>query len=174
MTDAMCPAPSESAAPLPDPLLAEVSSCLETTRSVGDRELLAALDVILARLDAAVGTIHVYNPGTELLELRAHRGVPGPILEKVSRVPIGKGMAGLAAQRREPVQVCNLQSDSSGVARPEARQTGSLGSIAVPMLVEERLLGVLGLGKSCEHTFSAEELSLLRSLAELLGRRVRA
>jgi hypothetical protein len=47
-------------------------------------------------------------------------------LRAVQIVPIGKG-TGLAAERKEPISVCNLQTDSSGDARPGAKATGMEG-----------------------------------------------
>ena len=58
-----------------------------------------------------------------MLKLPAQRGIPEAIMDRVRVIPIGKGMAGLAAERREPVQVCNLQTDESGVAKPSAKMT---------------------------------------------------
>ncbi len=132
-------------------------------------ELLAALDSILAATGASVGTIHVLPQGSSVLEIRAHRGLPAAVLDRVARVPIGKGMAGLAAERREAVQVCNLQTDSSGVARPEARQTGSRGSIAVPIFKDGAVCGVLGVGRSDEHEFTETEKSVLARIAAALA-----
>jgi L-methionine (R)-S-oxide reductase len=134
--------------------------------------LLAAVDRILEALDCSVGTVHAFDPESQILEVRAFRGIPDAVLEKVRRVPIGKGMAGLAAERRAPVQVCNLQTDQSGVARPDARQTGSCGSIAVPMLAGGALRGVLGVGKSVPHEFTDDESALLLRIAESLGRHI--
>ena len=88
-----------------------------------DARLQAALREVISAFDCAVGTIHGLDAGTGMLTLRAHRGVPDAIMDKVRLIPIGKGMAGVAAARREPVQVCNLQTDDSGLAKPGAKVT---------------------------------------------------
>jgi len=152
----------------PTALLDEVKRRLEAG-SGSLESLLSALDAVLEGFAGSVGTIHALPEGSSVLELRAQRGIPPSILEKVSRVPVGKGMAGLAAERREPVQVCNLQTDSSGVARPAARETGMRGSIALPMLAGGAVLGVLGVGKGAEHEFGPEEIALLERLAALFA-----
>ena len=46
-------------------------------------------------------------------------------------IPFGKGMAGICAERREPVSMCNLQTDDSGVARPTAKETKVAGALEV-------------------------------------------
>ncbi len=128
------------------------------------------LEKVLAQFDCVVGTIHTINPESGLLHLHAQRGIPVTIMERVARIPIGKGMAGLAAERREPVQVCNLQVDDSGVAKPGARDTRMEGSIAVPMLVGDELRGVLGVAKPIAYEFSQEETEFLLKIATLIGK----
>ncbi|MGE3165158.1 MAG: GAF domain-containing protein [Planctomycetota bacterium] len=138
----------------------------ELARSGAPSEILAS---ILRAFEATVGTIHRFEPTTETLELAAAIGLPETVRKHVERVPVGKGMAGIAAQRRAPVQVCNLQTDDSGVVRPGARETAVAGSIALPMLVDGELRGTLGVGKSTPHEFDAEETRVLLAVATRLG-----
>lgn len=128
----------------------------------------AVLGELLRHFDCTVGTVHLLDPADGLLHLAAQRGLPPPVLQKVGVIPIGKGMAGLAAERRSPVQVCNLQTDTSGVARPDARLTKMEGSIAVPMLHGERLGGVLGVAKPVPYDFSDAEAALLLAVGSRL------
>ena len=137
-----------------------------------DETLDAVLGRLLERLDCVAGTIHRFSPASGLLELAAARGVPEAVRQRAARVPIGKGMGGIAAERRAPVQVCNLQTDTSGVARPAARETPVEGAIAVPMLVEGALHGVLGVAKATAYEFSEDEVDLLLRAGELIGRSI--
>jgi len=130
------------------------------------------LDVVLADFECAVGTIHRFDDALQHLELLAHRGIPEAVMPRVRSIPLGKGMAGLAAQRRECVSVCNLQTDESGAAKPGAKLTGMEGSIAVPMLVNGELRGVLGAAKPTAYEFSESEKKLLLHVASLIGQRL--
>ena len=129
----------------------------------------AALEKILAAFDCRVGTIHALQPDSGVLTLQAQRGLPAVLLPRVQEIPIGKGMVGLAAERREPVQVCNLQTDGSGVAKPAAREAQMEGSIAVPMLAGGVLCGTLGVAKPVAHEFSASETELLLKVGSMIG-----
>lgn len=132
-------------------------------------DLTAALRDALEEFDCVAGTIHLKEG--DALTLAAHVGMPEEVLERVERVPIGKGMAGLAAERVEPVQVCNLQTDDSGVAESGAKATGLEGTIAAPMLGPDgELEGVIGVGKAGEYEFSDEEAEALLDV----GRRIAA
>jgi len=130
------------------------------------------LSDILRAFDCSTGTIHVLDPERNLLVMRAHRGIPEMLLPKVSLIPIGKGMAGIAAERREPVQVCNLQTDESGVAKPSARETRVEGSLTVPILYRGDLYGTLGIAKPSEYEFTPEETTTLMEVGEAIGRKI--
>jgi signal transduction protein with GAF and PtsI domain len=82
----------------------------------------------------------------------------------------GKGIAGLCAAERRPISLCNLQTDTSGAARPGAKQTGVAGAISVPVFApSSELIGTLGVGKIEAHTYTDEELSVLAACAVQLG-----
>lgn len=131
--------------------------------------MLPLLQAILDELGCQTGTIHRTGPDGRL-ELVAQVGVPDFLLPRIASIPFGKGIAGCAAERGEPVQLCNLQTDSSGVARPEAKATGVNGSLAVPVLsADGRVLGVLGIGKPVPHEFTAEETARLEARARELA-----
>lgn len=88
----------------------------------------------------------------------------------IQSIPVGKGIAGAAAQRKEPVELCNLQTDSSGVAKAGARQTQVQGSLAVPVLDPSgRLCGTLGIGKLIPYEFSDEEKKRLIDTARTIA-----
>ena len=88
------------------------------------------------------------------------------IIPKIEEIPMGKGMAGIAAERMEPVEICNLQTDDSGVARPAAKETKVEGSIAVPMILNGVLCGTFGVAKPVPYDFTKEEISELLGIGE--------
>lgn len=127
----------------------------------------AVLHVALAHFACQTGTVHILRDG--VLRLAAHVGIPAPLLPVIETVPIGKGIAGLAAERCAPVTMCNLQTDTSGDARPAAKTTGMEGAIAVPMLVDGELCGVFGVAKAEAHDWTSEEKSELMEIAARLA-----
>ncbi len=128
-------------------------------------------DTIIA-FDCTTGTIHTLDQETQLLMLRAQQGIPEFLLPKMSQIPIGKGMAGIAAERRKAVEMCNLQTDESGVARPSAKDTKVEGSLAAPMLLDGELFGVIGIAKPVPYDFSEKEISELMKIGEEISRRL--
>lgn len=149
-----------------DDLIREIEGLLKS----GGREVLPqVLDLLLAHFDCVTGTVHLLDD-SGMLELLAQRGIPDSIIDKVSRIPVGKGMAGLAAERRKPVQVCNLQTDESGDVRPGAKDTKMAGSVAAPMFdAAGELVGTLGVAKPVAYDFSDEEMQLLESMGRTIA-----
>jgi signal transduction protein with GAF and PtsI domain len=133
------------------------------------RDPQSVLDESIRAFGCQAGTVHWLDAQDGMLKLAAHRNLPPPIVQIVATVPVGKGIAGLAAQNREPVSLCNLQTDTSGQARPAAKTTGMEGSIAVPMLVAGELRGVLGVAMAAAHDWTDAEKSLLLAIAAKLG-----
>ena len=133
----------------------------------------AVLAHVLKSFDCATGTLHRTDPSTGLLKLIAHRGIPPQVLPmllpKISDIPFGKGIAGCAAQRKEAVQLCNLQEDLGGVAKPDARKTNVQGALAVPVVAPDgKVVGVLGIGKMHPYDFAEGEIADLHACATLI------
>lgn len=130
------------------------------------------LRLAMEHFRADTGTIHLLESDGVLHLKAASAGIPEPVLQAVQLVPIGKGMAGLAVQRKEPVSVCNLQTDTSGNARPGAKATGMEGALVVPILSGDQAVGALGIANRTPRTFTQEETALLvdvgRAIAALL------
>lgn len=128
----------------------------------------AVLRAVIAHFDCATGTLHFLEEGTSLLKLKAQKGIPPFLIPKVEVIPIGKGMAGIAAERREAVEMCNLQTDDSGVARPAAKETKMEGSIAAPLLLDGTLYGTIGVAKPVPYDFTEAEKTELLQIGEAI------
>lgn len=142
----------------PQPLSPALAAALEAS------DMSAALLAILGELQAESGTIHFLASDGNLRLVAHGPGMPPHVLEVIQSIPVGKGMAGLAAERAEPVTMCNLQTDESGDARPGAKATGLEGSIVVPIFnASQVVVGTLGVANRSARTFTdAETKSLLQ------------
>ena len=127
------------------------------------------LRLALGHFRADTGTIHELGSDGVLHLTAWTEGIPDHLLPLIRDVPVGKGIAGLAVERKEPVDMCNLQTDDSGRARPKARETGIKGSICVPMMADGRAVGALGMGTLEEREFREDEIELLMAVGRLLA-----
>ena len=125
------------------------------------RDYSTALHSIISHFHADTGTIHMLEADGVLHLKAASEGLPEPVLAAVRLVPIGKGMAGLAVERGEPVDTCNLQTDATGNVKPGARAAGMEGAIVVPIFAADKAVGALGIAYRTTRTFSSDETNLL-------------
>jgi signal transduction protein with GAF and PtsI domain len=134
-----------------------------------DGGLQRVLEWTIAELGAESGSVHLLE-ADGVLHLHAASGLPQVVLDIVRLVPVGKGMAGLAVERAQPVTACNIQSDASGDVRPGARATGMEGAIVVPVLDGAgKAVGSLGVANRRERTFTADETALLLEVGRRLA-----
>jgi len=136
-------------------------------------ELEKTLRNTLAQFKSETGTIHKLHEPTKLLHLVAQVGLPPQLVDVVAIIPVGKGIAGQVVAQDKPVTICNLQTDSSGVAKPGAKQTGVGGALCVPIRDGDKLVGTLGIGTVRQYEYTPEETRQLeeigRTLAPILG-----
>ena len=144
---------------------------------VGQPDWTAVLARVLANFGCVTGTVHRTDPATGLLMLVTQYGIPPHVLPmllpKIDNIPFGKGIAGCAAQRKEAVQLCNLQEDLGGVAKPDAQKTNVQGALAVPIVgADGKVIGVLGIGKMQPYDFTAAEIADLNNVAAQISARL--
>lgn len=127
------------------------------------------LEIILRetveQFHSETGTIHILDDEKQLLHLAAHVGLPPQLIEIVNTIPVGKGIAGQVVAQDKPVTICNLQTDSSGVAKPGAKQTGVGGALCVPIRAGSKIVGTLGVGTVRPYEYTAGETRQLEEIA---------
>ncbi|MEA2571485.1 MAG: L-methionine (R)-S-oxide reductase [Acidobacteriota bacterium] len=125
------------------------------------------LEALIARLGGSAGTVHIQRD--EDLYLTASHNIPPQVIAIVSRVPHGKGMAGVAQVKRAPVQTCNLQTDQSGTIKPGAKAVDAQAAIALPVLnADGSVRAVVGIAWMREGEITpADEESMMQLAAAL-------
>jgi signal transduction histidine kinase/PAS domain-containing protein len=120
------------------------------------------LDRIREAMHADNAAILLAEDGGSHLIVQSARG-PEEEVVGTARVPIGQGFAGRIAASRAPLLVDDLKTFE--VANPLLRE--HFRSLAgVPLLVEDRLLGVLHVDSVEPRHFTADDLRLLELVAE--------
>jgi hypothetical protein len=88
------------------------------------------LEQYLQAQGGVAGTVHRHLDGLLLMEAAVN--IPEPVRRATERIPRGKGMAGLALERDQPVSTCNLQTPSPDV-KPGAAAVGAGAAVAFPV-----------------------------------------
>jgi len=129
----------------------------------------AFLETLLRNVDGVAGTVHEQR-GDDLY-LTAAQNIPPPVIAIVTHVPHGKGMAGVAQVKKQPVQTCNLQTDDSGTVKPGAKAVNAQAAIAVPVLDDDGdVRAVVGVAWAHERQLDPEFEQAMMQLAATLPR----
>lgn len=125
------------------------------------------LESLIGRFGGVAGTVHEQR-GEDLYLTAAHN-IPPPVLAIVAHVARGKGMAGVAQVRKQPVQTCNLQTDASGTIKPGAKAVNAQAAIALPVLTADgEIRAVVGVAWMDEREIGPElEHSMMQLAAAL-------
>ena len=132
-----------------------------------DDDLERWLRAYVQRNAGVAGTIHLRSG--EALGLKAALNIPPKVIELVRAIPRGKGMAGLAWERDEPVHTCNLKTDATGDVRPGAKAVDANAAVASRIHDQKgEIRGVVGIAYMVERDLTEQELRSLRDQAEAL------
>jgi signal transduction protein with GAF and PtsI domain len=114
-------------------------------------------------------------PEPQMLYLAAARGL-APNIVIGSRIPFGKGVAGIVAESREPLLVQDAaEADKHPLLRDQYLTTGSF--ISFPLIYRSDLVGVVNLTNRAKRGVFVEEdverVSLLALVIALIARNAR-
>jgi len=148
----------------------------EVARAVSSSlDLDTVLDTIVARAvhlaGAHGGVLYEYDAATEAFRwIRGTFAVEDDLLQVLRAHPIrlGEGAAGRAAMLRAPVQVSDVLAEGSyDVTRVRRifEQCGYRSLLAVPLLYEERIVGVLAIWRRDPGLLAVPAVNLVQTLA---------
>ncbi|MBN1581985.1 MAG: GAF domain-containing protein [Anaerolineae bacterium] len=119
-----------------------------------------AIEIVRQELNADYVSLMLLDQKEQVLEVFAALGLDQKAVASM-RANIGEGLCGTAAQTREPILVSEFQQRGSDVSDPSLPDdTGS--AICVPLMVQNRLLGVLNVSRKIGRVaFWQDDLDLL-------------
>jgi signal transduction histidine kinase len=139
-------------------LLARVSSVINSTlepKEVLNRVLAEAVQA----MQATSGSLVFIDPHTQLLQIEVAIGLSKQAQE--TQLAIGRGVTGWVAKMGKPLRVPDVTADPRYISvRKDLRS-----ELAVPLLVEGTLIGVLNVDSKEHDAFSAEDEELLVAIA---------
>jgi ligand-binding sensor protein/putative methionine-R-sulfoxide reductase with GAF domain len=131
-----------------------------------NRLLNTLLDVAFQVTGADIGSIMALDSKNEALTIQASRGIPEEIV-KSTRVILGDGIAGIAAQERRSFLIDDHSEDNrikSYLNRPYLRS-----SMVLPINLEDKVRGVMSLAslKTSAVRFNTHSMRVINSLVHL-------
>ncbi len=138
-----------------DPLLLEVADVVNTTLDL-DTTLRRVAELVRKVIDYEIFGILLLNEKTQELYFRFQVGYAREIAERV-RIKVGEGVTGIAAQRREAI----LVDDVSKYPQYISAAHNVRSELAVPLIIKNRLIGVIDIESPEPNHFTEEHKRLL-------------
>lgn len=120
-----------------------------------------------AHLDADVCSIYLMRSG-DVLELFATHGLKQEAVH-TTRLELGEGLIGSAAQHGSPVNVANAEREAGFASRPETGEKAFKGFCAVPILRDHKARGVLAVQSVQEAQLPQEKVAILQTIAMVIA-----
>ena len=98
------------------------------------------------------------------LKLRATQSMSEDYLRERA-LKIGEGVVGQVALSKQPRSVIDVQADPYFKEKELARKEGLVSMLSVPMVVKDRLIGVINCYTSFSHAFTGVEKNVLNTVA---------
>ena len=157
------PAEVQTAQVQVDSLLLEVADVVNTTLDL-ETILRRVAELVRRVIDYEIFAILLLNEKTQELRIRFSIGHPPEIVEK-TRIPVGEGVTGQAAKRREAVLVNDVQ-DSPYYIEALAHVRSEL---AVPLIIKNRVIGVIDIEAPQPGYFNENHQRLLSLIASRIA-----
>ncbi|TMG85081.1 MAG: GAF domain-containing protein [Betaproteobacteria bacterium] len=150
--------------------LSDVSRAISSTLDV-QTVLTAIVSRAVELANGSSGVIYEYDQAAAVFDLRAAHNLDPDVmaLQKSEPIRIGEGAVGRAVAIRAPVQIGNLRETQHFAARTRVRDLliarGYLSVLAVPLLVEDEILGALVVLRQEPSELPEETVELMRTFA---------
>jgi sigma-B regulation protein RsbU (phosphoserine phosphatase) len=146
-----------------EPLLLEVADVVNTTLDL-DTTLRRVAELVRKVIDYEIFGILLLNDKTQELYFRFSVGHSHEVADRM-RIKVGEGVTGVAAQRAEAILVNDVANDPRYIsAVPNVRS-----EIAVPLIVKNRVIGVIDIESPQPDHFTEEHKRLLTLIASRMA-----
>jgi phosphoserine phosphatase RsbU/P len=146
-----------------EPLLLEVADVVNTTLDL-DTTLRRVAELVRKVINYEIFAILLLNERTQELRLRFQIGYPREYAER-ARIKVGHGVTGRAAQTRQAILVEDVTKEEGYIeAVPNVRS-----ELSVPLIVKNRLIGVIDLEAREPGYFTDEHRRLLTLIASRMA-----
>ena len=144
-------------------LMYEVSRAIASSGSLD--EILSFIVLLTAQvMNSKICSLMLYDEKTHELSIQATQSLSQDYRTKPP-VKIGEGVSGKAFQFKKPMAVLDVTADKNFKYPEIAKKEGLKSLVSIPMIVQEKPIGVLNCYTTQVHEFTADEVRLLTSIA---------
>jgi signal transduction protein with GAF and PtsI domain len=144
-------------------LLSEVSRTI-----VSDHYLQEILQLIVTMtaevMDSKICSIMLFDEKKDELVIAATQSLSQDYVNKPN-LKVGQSISGRVVLEKKPITVADVTKEPGYMYPEVARKEGIVSLLSVPMLIKDRVVGVINSYTRIEHDFKKEEIDILRAVA---------
>src|ERR1700740_3584165 len=144
-------------------VLLDVADVLATALDL-DTTVRRVAEVVRKIIDYEIFTILLLNEKTQELRFRFQVGYPPEFAER-SRIKVGQGVTGLAAQSRQAVLIDDVREDPRYIEGVP----NVCSELAIPLITKNRVIGVIDIEAREPRAFTEEHLRILTLIASRMA-----
>jgi signal transduction protein with GAF and PtsI domain len=113
---------------------------------------------------AKICSLWLLDERTQELKIRATQAMSKEYL-KERTLKLGEGIVGLVAKERKPIIIPDVSKDARYKEKKLAKKEGLVSMLSVPMMVKNKLIGVINCYTTQGYKFTASDTDLLSTVA---------
>ncbi len=127
-----------------------------------DKLLQEIVDEAITVINADGGSLMLTQDSGASLSIKTSRNLH-PVISLNTRIKAGEGIAGRVAETQKPIIINGFKREMAG---PDLKREDVSSAISVPMIVEDRLIGVLNIHRRKDRPeFTEENLNIMNAFA---------
>ncbi|MBI3996016.1 MAG: GAF domain-containing protein, partial [Nitrospirae bacterium] len=143
--------------------LSQVSKTIASSRYL--KEILQLIVAMTAEMmNSTICSIMLLDEEKQELEIVATQSLSEEYRKKPN-LKMGQSISGRAVKERRPITVLNVTREPGYMYADLARKEGLCSLLSVPMMIRDRVVGVINSYTSHEHAFYDEEIKILQAVA---------
>jgi len=143
--------------------LTNISTAITSDLYLGD--VLGLVVTVTANvMHAKICALWLLDKESGELKIRATQAISREYLKERS-IKVGEGIVGLVAKDKKPIAIVNVQADARYKEKELAKKEYLVSMLNVPMLVKNKVIGVISCYTNSEYKFTKSDIDLLSTVA---------
>jgi len=143
--------------------LSEISQAISSDQYLDD--ILKLIVTVTANvMDSKICSLWILDEREKVLRIRATQTISEEYLKERS-LKLGEGVVGYVAQENKPLAILDVLKEPRYKEKALAKKEGLISMLSVPMVVKDKVIGVINCYTSYPHGFTETERAILTTVA---------
>ncbi len=147
----------------------QIQALLEISKAISSDQYLDDILKLIVTLtanvmDSKICSLWILDEKEKVLRIRATQAISEEYLKERS-LKLGEGVVGYVAQHNKPLSIIDVLKDPRYKEKELAKKEGLVSMLSVPMVVKDKVIGVINVYTSYPHEFTETEKAVLTMVA---------